>query len=335
MKALLDANENAMGPCTPKLASLDTHRYPDCNASLLREKIASFRGVSADTVFVGVGSSEIMDLLLRIFCSPRSDDHVIIMPPTFEMYSILAQIQDIHIQSIPLTPEFDIDMQAVSTRINAHTKIVFVCSPGNPTGILIPNADIECLLLQLENGVVVVDEAYIDFSEARSVISLLDKYPNLVILQTMSKSFGLAGIRLGMAFATPSLVTILDAVKIPYNVNRLTMDVALSALDDLSLFYQNIAIIKANRKFLQEQLKQLQFVLRVYPSDANFVLVKVKSAEMICDEMMKHGVFCRYRGDQTGCCDCIRITVGTDAENCILLETLCLVARQICPECFP
>ena len=285
LKALLDANENAMGPCTLKFAALNTHRYPDCTASVLRERIASFRGVSVDRVFVGVGSTEIMDLLFRTFCSPCSNDHVIIMPPTFEMYAILAQIQEIRVQSIPLTPEFDLDVQAVTSRIDIHTKIVFVCSPGNPTGKLIPNAVIERLLLQMENGIVVVDEAYIDFSEAIGALSLLDKYSNLVILQTMSKSFGLAGIRLGMAFASPSLVAILDAVKLPYNVNRLTIDVASSAFDDLSRFHQNISTIKANRFALQEQLRELPFVLRVYHSDANFILVKMTSADFICDQM--------------------------------------------------
>ena len=329
IRALLDANENALGPCSEKYAHLDVHRYPENNTSALRERVATFRGVSADQVFVGNGSTEIMDLLIRVFCSPSSQDHILITPPTFEMYSILAQIHDVGIHSVPLTPDFDVDMQATLASVSRNTKVVFICSPGNPTGRSIPNSDIEDIIRRVDNGVVVVDEAYLDFTDSKGAMSLLETHNNLVILQTMSKSFGLAGIRLGMAFTSRDIVNLLDAVKIPYDVNRLTIDAALAALDDITLFHRNIAIIKAQRIHLIQQLEQLPFVIKVYNSEANFVLIKLRQAEVVCDEMIRHGVLTRYRGDQVNCTDCIRITVGTPSENQMFLDTLSLVVNKL------
>lgn len=315
---LLDANENSLGAPWAKAGGLN--RYPSPYQRELREKLADFRGVEPEHVFVGVGSDECIDLLYRIFCEPRKDE-VLITPPTYGMYKVSAGIHDIGITEVLLDENFQPHVDAILGPANEKTKMLFLCSPNNPTGNILADEKVQELIERFR-GIVVVDEAYIDFSDTESWAKQVDTYPNLVVLQTFSKSFGLAGIRIGAAYASRTIIDFMMKVKAPYNVNKLTSQYALKAFDHLETVRFNIEKLKEERGRLRSELEQLPAIQTIYPSDANFLMVKIENAIDIYKKLADKGVIVRYRGSEPLCDDCLRITVGTPDENKRLLETL-------------
>lgn len=315
---LLDANENSFG--APYQNDEQLHRYPMPLQNELRSKIAGFREVSIDNVFVGVGSDEAIDLLFRIFCNPGKDN-IIINPPTYGMYKVSANINDVFYKEILLTPDFQLQTDKVLNAVDEQTKMIFICSPNNPTANDINQKDI-LRILDTFSGMVIVDEAYIDFSSQESFCSILSKYPNLVVLQTLSKSFGLAGIRLGIAFANTELIKIMMKVKAPYNVNQLTSLAAIKAFDYLPEMKQNVSRLLTERKRVASELSSLEAVVKIYPSDANFILFRIKDALSIYNKLADNGIVIRYRGNEPHCEDCLRLTIGTEEENNAFLKLL-------------
>eukprot|EP01035_Chromulina_nebulosa_P020378 gene20378-26447_t len=325
---LLDANENSIGPAVHSNSSLQLNRYPDPLHFDVKERLSIFRHVKKEQIFLGVGSDEAIDILFRIFCTPKFDN-VVITPPTYGMYKVCAKVNDVNIKQAPLTSDFDVDLPLLLSTIDINTKIIWLCSPGNPTSKVIPNTVVEDLVSQFTNGVVVVDEAYIDFSGTTSACTLINKYPNLIVLQTLSKAFGLAGIRLGMAYSNESIIQIMNNVKAPYNVNKLTADVALNALNDLATYHQNLVKILMEREYLLSQLRSLTFITKIHHTDANFILFAVPRAYDIYKTMADRGVVCRYRGSELYCTDCLRVTVGIREENDKFLHLLVEIASEL------
>ena len=313
---LLDANENSFGAVT---GVEGLNRYPDPYQRELKKKIAAFRGVYPDQIFTGVGSDEPIDLLIRIFCTP-GHDRILITPPTYGMYKVAASINDVAVDIAPLTPDFQLDADSVLAAVKPETKIIFLCSPNNPTGNLLRRHDIEAILHGFA-GIVVIDEAYIDFTDSPSWCMDLDTYPHLVVLQTLSKSFGMAGIRLGMAFASAELINLMMKIKSPYNINQLTSEAAIDAMNRIETMRAEVQDILDERTRLETALKAIEGIV-VYPSDSNFLLFKVHDAFTIYKSMADAGVVARYRGDQIHCENTIRVTVGTPAENDLFLTTL-------------
>lgn len=311
----LDANENSFGS-----AIGNYNRYPDPLQKAVKQEIVVWRKVAANQIFLGNGSDEAIDLLFRIFCEPQKDN-VIILPPTYGMYEVSANINNVGLQKISLTPDYQIDTTKVLAAINPNTKIIFVCCPNNPTANSIDKNAIE-LLLQNFHGLVVVDEAYIDFSSAESWLRELDKYPNLVVLQTFSKAFGLAALRLGMAFASAEIIAYFNKVKPPYNVNVATQDLVLQALKETNKIESWVQDIIIARNILSEKLAKLSIVEKVYPSDANFLLVKIKNADQVYSDLITNQIVVRNRSKVILCEGCLRITVGTNIENDNLVSVL-------------
>ncbi len=315
---LLDANENSLGPAVP--TDLPLHRYPDTRMQQLRKKWGDFRGISMEQVFAGVGSDEAIDLLMRVFCEPGRDE-IIITPPTYGMYKVAARINNIGVSEAALTDRFQLNAAAVLARVTQHTKLIILCSPNNPTGNLLDQKQIE-RLLQSFNRIVVVDEAYVDFSPDGSICHLIDRYPNLVILQTLSKAFGLAAIRMGAALAHASIIEWMMKVKAPYNINQLSADTAIQAFDHAAAMRKNVKKILSERKRLTGMLEKHPDVQTVFPSDANFLLVRIKQARQWYEHLASRGVIVRYRGEQLHCENTLRITVGTREENDRLIREL-------------
>ena len=261
----------------------------------MKEEIAKLRSVKKEQIFLGVGSDEAIDILFRIFCNPR-EDNAVIAPPTYGMYKVCAKINDVQVKSAPLTTAFDVNIPALLAEIDDKTKLVFLCSPGNPTCKVIPNSVVEDVLASYNTGILVVDEAYIDFSGTESACSLIEKYPNVVVLQTMSKAFGLAGIRLGMAFASENIIQLMNNVKAPYNINKLTAEVAASAFQNLSVFRNNVTSILSERDFLLDGLRAMMpMIKKIHHTDANFILFVIPKAQEIYKIMADRGIVCRYR----------------------------------------
>ena len=315
-RIFLDANENSFGSSAGGVH----HRYPDPLQVRVKERIAEIKSVKCDQIFIGNGSDEAIDMLFRVFCRPGIDN-VVICPPTYGMYEVVASISDIEVRRADLTPDYALDVEAVRREANEQTKLVFICSPNNPTGNLMAWEKILDLAASLDS-IVAVDEAYIDFAETPSLIGQIDTYPNLVILQTFSKAWGLAGARIGMAFADKRLIDLLNKVKAPYNVSQLAQDAVLSALDKGLVVEQTIADIRHERDALAGKLAALSCVSHVYPSDANFLLVNFQQADRIYEYLIERGIVVRNRSNVPHCEGCLRITVGTPAENEELLETL-------------
>ncbi len=313
---LLDANENSFGPAIPTEEPL--HRYPDTRLDHLRRKWAEFRGIAMEQVFVGVGSDEAIDILMRVFCEPGNDE-IVITPPTYGMYKVAARVNNVSVVEAGLTPEFELDARSVLSRVSPQTKLIMLCSPNNPTGNVLSQEQIRQVLDGFE-GLVVMDEAYVDFSEHGSLCPLMEQYPNLVILQTLSKAFGLAAIRMGAALAHPAVIEWMMKVKAPYNVNRLTADTALAAFDHAGRMQENVQKILSERRRLVSGLSGHPDLETVFPSDANFVLMRFRNAEAWYHHLAARGVIVRYRGDQLHCKNTLRITVGTPAENDRLIE---------------
>lgn len=322
---LLDANENAIGPTSVPTKSLDPYdndlvleRYPCPYQIPLKTLYANYRGhgLSPKNIFCGVGSDEAIDLLMRIFCRPGVDN-IMTTPPTYGMYKVCAAVNDINIINVPLTSDFDLRVAQMLDAVNEETKLLFICSPGNPTSRAIPLTDIEAIASSsLYGGIVVVDEAYIDFSDGGSAVELVAKYENIVVLQTLSKAFGLAGIRMGFAIGHETIIQLMNNVKAPYNINKLTSDVAVNALKNIPQLEKNIKILLDEREIVASKLEKLHFVTKVFPSDANFLLFRLKRfAKEIYKTMANRGIVTRYRGTELHCNECIRVTIGTPEEN--------------------
>lgn len=319
----LDANENSLGSA---LREESYNRYPDPLQRGLKERLAPLKGVTAEQTFLGNGSDEAIDLLIRAFCEPGRDA-ILICPPTYGMYAVCAAINNIDIHTAPLTPQFDLDWQAVISAATPATKLIFLCSPNNPTGNCLDRHSV-AEVLERFSGIVVIDEAYIDFCPDQSWLPALDDHPNLVVLQTLSKAWGLAGLRLGMAFASPEIIRVLNAIKFPYNVNELTQNVALEALEQENRVQTMVDQIRAGREHLAQALNELPLTERIFPSRANFLLVRFREAPRIYRELQGRGILVRDRTREPGCADCLRITVGTPQENQLLINHL----TQICEE---
>jgi len=312
----LDANENPFGSPLPE----NYNRYPDPLQLRLKEKISGIKGVPVQNIFLGNGSDEAIDLLFRIFCEPGRDN-VIIFPPTYGMYEVCAEMNDISVKKVPLLPDFQLNLEAIEAAIDPHTKLIFICSPNNPTGNSINREDVEVILNNFD-GLVIIDEAYINYARQKTFITELTEYPNLVILQTLSKAWGLAGLRLGMAFAGEPVINYFNKVKYPYNINTATQQLAMEALGNISSVNNWTRTTVEQKEWLKEELLKFPFTVNVYPSDANFLLVKMKAARDIYDYLSGKGIIVRDRSRVVLCDDCLRITIGTPDENKQLIEAL-------------
>lgn len=311
----LDANENPF--------NTGYNRYPDPLQKELKQRIFEIKGIAPKHIFLGNGSDEAIDLLFRIFCT-AGQDHIITLPPTYGMYQVSAAISDIPIKSVPLTADFQPDVAAILEQTDEASKLLFLCSPNNPTG---NSFDLNLIekLIQSFPGIVVVDEAYIDFAGQVSCLSLLEQYDNLVVLQTFSKAWGLAGIRLGMAFASEEIIGLFNKVKPPYNVNQLTQSTALKALEDVTEQTRWVTAILEQRAILRAALEGFSFVEKVYPSDANFLLVKVTDPNLLYQHLVEQKIIVRNRSTVLLCEGCLRITVGLEVENQRLLRSLSIL----------
>jgi histidinol-phosphate aminotransferase len=312
----LDANENSLGSPLTKWYN----RYPDPMQWAIKEKLSKVKGVAPQHIFLGNGSDECIDVLIRAFCEPGIDN-IVLVPPTYGMYEVSANINNVEIRKVPLTPDFQLDLEGLEAAIDDHTKMVFLCSPNNPTGNSLNREDVE-ILLNNYFGIIVMDEAYINFSRQKSYVLELEDYPNLVVLQTLSKAWGLAALRVGMAFASTAIIDIMNKIKPPYNINQASQELALKALDEVEQVNEMIRVLVKERTRLEEQLPGIPVVLKVYPSDANFLLVKVTDAKGIYQYLLDKGIVVRDRSNVSLCEGCLRITVGTGAENEALINAL-------------
>lgn len=310
----LDANENAYGS---PLAD-PFNRYPDPLQWQLKFQLARIKGVPAENIFIGNGSDEVIDLAYRIFCDPVKDN-VIICPPTYGMYEVSAHINDVAIQKVNLTQDFQLDVDGILEAVDANTKLLFICSPNNPTGNNMKRDDVEILLNNFP-GIVIIDEAYINYSKQKTFIQELTEYPNLIVMQTLSKAWGLAALRLGLCYASMDIIDLYNKVKPPYNINEASQQLALEALQDTDTVNNWIKEVVRQKEILDLHLNEFSFVEKVYPSDANFILVKVADANHLYDHLSSNEVIVRNRSKEVHCENCLRITVGTPEENTILIN---------------
>lgn len=310
----LDANENPIGSVTAAMYN----RYPDPYQHKIKKLLAPIKHVQPENIFLGNGSDEAIDLLIRAFCEPHQDS-ILIMPPTYGMYEVSANINAVKVIKVPLDEQFQINVSAVKNAVEASTKIIFICSPNNPSGNLLRREDI-LEILESFQGIVLLDEAYIDFCSRASFLPILEKYPRLVVLQTFSKAWGLAALRLGMAFAHPELIAVLNKIKPPYNINKTTQDLVADSLQYERFKDEMVERIIRQREFLEKSLVQFSFVEKIFPSDANFLLVRMQNAQEIFDYLLSEKIIVRNRVKVVK--DCLRVSVGTPEENQILLEKL-------------
>lgn len=308
----LDANENPF--------ENGVNRYPDPQQMSVKEILAKQKNVKTNQILLGNGSDEVLDLLFRAFCEPKIDN-VITLPPTYGMYGVLANINAVENTEVLLSSDFQPQIEKIMEAVDENTKIIFLCSPNNPTGNSFSDESVAYLLKNF-NGLVVIDEAYIDFSKKESWINELDEYPNLVITQTLSKAYGLAGIRLGICYASAEVILVLNKIKPPYNVNELTQKRALERLDNPDKIKYEIESIIVQREELLKVLLNVNFVKKIYPTEANFILIKVDDANKRYDELIAKGIVIRNRTTQPLCDNCLRLTVGTEQENKKLIEAL-------------
>jgi histidinol-phosphate aminotransferase len=312
----LDANENPFGSPLDK----KYNRYPDPLQQRLKEKLGTIKGVPPKNIFIGSGSDEAIDLLCRVFCEPGRDN-ILVFPPTYGMYEVCAAVNNVTVKKQSLTENFELDIDAIEEAIDPFTKIIFICSPNNPTGNSMRRNDIEIILNNFD-GLVVIDEAYINYARQKTFIPELTEYPNLVVLQTLSKAWGLAGLRIGMAFASAQVIGYMNKIKYPYNISTATQELAMEALDELRTVNDWIQLTVEERERISDELNELDYVEKVFPSDANFVLVKMKDAIAVHQFLSKKGIIVRDRSNVALCENCLRITVGTPDENKILVEAL-------------
>lgn len=308
----LDANESPYDN--------GVNRYPDPHQKALKQQIARLKGIGAEHIFIGNGSDEAIDLCFRIFCEP-GEDNVVAIAPTYGMYAVAAAINNVAVREVMLAEgDFSLSTDKMFAAADSHTRLMWVCSPNNPTGNAFPLCQLE-ELADCFDGVLVVDEAYADFSEKGSMLPLLSKHPNVVVLQTLSKAWGMAGLRLGLAFASPHIAALFAHVKYPYNVNAPTQSEVDRRLNAEPI-REHVDEIKRQRRRLEEELPRLRCVERVFASDANFLLVRVANANLAYDHLVSHGIIVRNRTKVAGCLNCLRLTVGTPAENDRLLQAL-------------
>jgi histidinol-phosphate aminotransferase len=312
----LDANENSFGSPLER----NYNRYPDPLQCEIKEKIAEMNSVKPQNIFIGNGSDEAIDLLFRIFCEPQKDN-ILICPPTYGMYEVSAEINDVEIKRANLTKDFQLDFEKIESEVDESTKLLFICSPNNPTGNSFAKFDISNLARKF-NGIIVVDEAYIHFSRETSMIKEIENLPNFVALQTFSKAWGLAGLRVGLAFANEEIIDLFNKVKPPYNISEIAQEAILDALENYKLVEKNISEIIKEREKLVENLSKLEIVTKIYPTDANFVLVKTIDAEKIYKFLLDEKIVVRNRNNVELCEGCLRITIGTPDENESLLKSL-------------
>lgn len=305
----LDANENPYG---------ELNRYPDPHQKQLKKALSELKEISESNIFIGNGSDEVIDLIYRIFAQPGRDS-VVICPPTYGMYEVSANINDVKVVNIPLTSDFQLDIDKLLGTVDKNTsiKLIFICSPNNPTGNRLDNIDI---LVENFNGIVVLDEAYIDFCPDSSFLDKLSLFPNLIISQTLSKAWGLAGVRIGIAYASSEIISIMDKTKPPYNVSKLNQRAAINTLSDKVTFKKNRSEILSQKEWLRSELSKLKCVKKLYPSDANFILIEVTDALKIYNELVSSHVIVRNRSSQIS--NCLRITVGSPSENAELISAL-------------
>lgn len=315
-RIMLDANENSFGGPLEE----DFSRYPDPQQRSLKHALANLKGLDPEQIFIGNGSDEAIDLLFRVFVEPGRDN-VVIMPPTYGMYTVQADIHGAKIYHAPLRSDFSPDAELVLSVTDEFSKLLFLCSPNNPTGQSLPE-DFVLDMLSSFPGVVVVDEAYADFSEKPGWALRLHEFPNLVVLQTLSKAWGLAGLRIGMAFSNPFVINLLNKIKYPYNLSAITMRLAIEAISKHEEVVQKTANILLERHRLEHELPRISCVEKVYPSDANFLLVRVVDAEDVYQYLAENGIIVRNRSREPNCQNCLRITVGTETENERLLQVL-------------
>lgn len=319
----LDANENAFG--SPEAAVERTivtayNRYSDPLQWQLKFQLARIKGVPAENIFIGNGSDEVIDLAYRIFCNPGKDN-VIICPPTYGMYEVSGNINDVNIKKVSLTPDFQLDVEGILNAVDAHTKLLFICSPNNPTGNNMNRRDIE-LLLNNFPGIVIIDEAYINYSNQKTFIQELTEYPNLIVMQTLSKAWGLAALRLGLCYASLDIINLFNKVKPPYNINLASQELGLKALQHTDQVNDWIKISVAQRELVKQEIATFSFVNKVYQSEANFLLVKVKDADTLYQYLASNEVVVRNRSREHLCEGCLRVTIGTPEENKQLIQLL-------------
>jgi len=313
---LLDANENAYGSPLED----NFNRYPDPLQWQLKFAIAKIKGVPAENIFIGNGSDEVIDLAYRVFCDPVKDN-VIICPPTYGMYEVSGNINNVGIKKVNLTPQFQLNVEGILNSVDAHTKLLFLCSPNNPTGNNMNRNDVEILLNNFP-GIVIIDEAYINYSKQKTFIQELTEYPNLIVMQTLSKAWGLAALRLGLCYASMDIIDLFNKVKPPYNINEASQELALEALQNTEQVNNWIKESVAERAKLELELSKFSFVENLYESDANFILVKVKDANALYTFLTEKGIIVRNRSKEVFCDNCLRITVGTPLENEMLIKAL-------------
>ena len=308
----IDANENPF--------QTNVNRYPDPQQSKVKSKLADIKGVKPSQILLGNGSDEVLDLLFRAFCEPNQDN-VITLPPTYGMYSVLADLNAVEVKTVLLDENFEPEVEEILVTQNNNSKILLLCSPNNPTANSFNANKLEELINGFK-GIVVIDEAYIDFSNQESWVNRLDHFPNLVVTQTLSKAYGLAGIRIGVCYASGFIISILNKIKPPYNVNQLTQNKALERLNDLDGVKKEVSSILEQRSLLAKELSQIPFINEVYPSDANFLLAKVDDANQRYSQLIKSGIVVRNRTNQLLCDNCLRFTIGTEEENKLLVKIL-------------
>lgn len=308
----LDANENPF--------ENGVNRYPDPHQGKLKSILSEIKGISVKNILLGNGSDEVLDLIYRAFCEPNQDN-VLILPPTYGMYEVLANLNAIHLKKINLTDDFQPKVNDILQSADAKSKLLFICSPNNPSGNSFSSQVIESLISNFK-GLVVIDEAYIDFSTEKSWLSRLNEFPNLIVTQTLSKAYAMAGIRLGICYASEAIISILNTIKPPYNINELTQNKAIELLNIEDLARNQIHAILKEREILIANLQSVSFISKIYPSDANFVLVQVDDANKRYDQLIEKGIVIRNRTTQPGCENTLRLTVGTSEENKFLIEML-------------
>lgn len=308
----LDANENPW--------NLPYNRYPDPLQRKLKERISMLKDIAPEHIFLGNGSDEPIDLVIRAFCEPGKDN-IVTITPSYGMYEVAADTNNVKCVKVLLDSDFDLNAEALLEATNEHTKVIYLCSPNNPSGNLLNREEIYKVLKYFP-GIVVVDEAYIDFASAPSFLTHLLSFPNLIILQTLSKAWGAAAIRLGMAFASEEIIGVLNKIKYPYNINQLTQEYALKLLSDVEGMQRQLTLILEERERIAEIFRQPPFSYRVYPSDANFILMEVGDADYLYKELIKEGVVVRNRNSVALCRGCLRITIGTPEENELLVTKM-------------
>ena len=318
----LDANENSLG----SVSDSNVNRYPDPHQKLLKTKLAALKQVKPEQIFLGNGSDEAIDLLIRAFCRPGRD-RIVVMPPTYGMYRVCADLNDAAVVEVPLDSDFQIDLAALDPYFTPETKLIFICSPNNPSGNVM-KADMIREVLGRTKGVVVVDEAYIDFAGVTTWLREIEKYDNLVVLQTFSKAWGMAGLRLGMAYANIEITAVMNKIKYPYNVNQITQELAVTALDHVDKKNRYVDELVAERKFLEDNLSRMRLVKKIFPSESNFLLVRFDNPRDVYEALLDKNIIVRDRSTISQCAGCLRITVGTPADNKILIKTLIQMDEQ-------